>query len=142
MAHPVQAAPAGTTGAADGVCNEQVPNNSVYARFLWVVRFLTHNNFYVVIDNHLAPDNTAVVNPAQWAALWAQVPAPFVLRSYLRAMGVHGSAIHASVICNTYLEYALYGRGTHSPVTVMLVQIFYHRHGSAQLMACGDMHSS
>ena len=76
VAHPVQVAPAGTTGAADGVCNEQVPNNSVYARFLWVVRFLTHNNFYVVIDNHLSNDNTALANPAQWAALWAQVPAP------------------------------------------------------------------
>ena len=76
LTYLIQVAPAGTTGAADGVCNEQVPNNSVYARFLWVVRFLTHNNFYVVIDNHLANDNTAATNPAQWAALWAQVPAP------------------------------------------------------------------
>lgn len=95
---PVQVAPAGSTGAADGVCNEQVPNNSVYARFLWVVRFLTHNNFYVVIDNHLAVDNTALANPQQWASLWAQVPAPLHL---FLAAGVRGLAIHASASCGT-----------------------------------------
>ncbi|KAK9838511.1 hypothetical protein WJX81_004175 [Elliptochloris bilobata] len=76
---PQQAAPSGSTGAADGVCNEQVPNNSVYARFLWVLRFLTHNGFYVVIDNHLSVDNTAVANPQQWAALWAQLLSDIVV---------------------------------------------------------------
>ena len=43
----------GSTGAADGVCNEFLPNDSVYSRFLYVVHSLAANGFYVVIDNHL-----------------------------------------------------------------------------------------
>ena len=103
-------APAGSTGAADGVCNEQVPNNSVYARFLWVVRFLTHNGFYVVVENHLAVDNTAIANPQQWAALWAQVLAPSSCRR------VRGSAVEAFASCITTLDHAMHAAHSHATV--------------------------
>ncbi len=61
-----QAVPGSATGA-DSVCNEALPNNTVYARFLYVIRFLTANGFYVLIDNHLSFDSTAATNPAQCA---------------------------------------------------------------------------
>ena len=68
-----QAPSTGSTGAADGICNEQLPNDSVYNRFLYVVRTLAANGFYVLIDDHLSFDATAATNPAQWVAYWAQL---------------------------------------------------------------------
>ena len=59
-------------GAADGKCNELLPNDSIYKRFLYVVSTLAHNGFYIVVDNHLSYDTT-YQNQAQWTALWAQV---------------------------------------------------------------------
>ncbi len=68
-----QAPSTGSTGAADGICNEQLPNDSVYNRFLYVVRALAANGFYVLIDDHLSFDATAATNPAQWVAYWVQL---------------------------------------------------------------------
>jgi hypothetical protein len=68
-----QAPGTGSTGAANGICNEQLPNDSVYNRFLYVVRTLAANGFYVLIDDHLSFDATAATNPAQWVAYWAQL---------------------------------------------------------------------
>ena len=59
-----QVAPGDAAGTS-GVCNAALPNSSTYARFLWVVKFLTANGFYVLIDNHLSYDDTAVTNPTQ-----------------------------------------------------------------------------
>ena len=54
--------------ANSGTCNADLPNASVYTRFLYVVRFLAANGLYVLVDNHLSFDNTAVANTAQWLA--------------------------------------------------------------------------
>ena len=61
-----------SNGAADGICNKNLPNDSVYKRFLYFVSALAHNGFYIAIDNHVVYD-TSYQNPTQWAAMWAQV---------------------------------------------------------------------
>ena len=53
----------------DGQCNGDLPNDSVYTRFLYTVRYLTANNFYVVLDNQLNTDPTATMDSAVWAPL-------------------------------------------------------------------------
>ena len=79
-----------SNGAADGICNELLPNDSIYKRFLYVVSALAANGFYVIVDNHISYDST-YQNPAQWAALWAQVrPRP--------ALWAHCSAV--GFLCN------------------------------------------
>ena len=45
-----------------GTCNADLPNNSVYTRFLYTVRYLAANNFYVVLDNQLNTDPTCKNN--------------------------------------------------------------------------------
>lgn len=67
-----QTAPGDPLGSS-GTCNADLPNSTAYARFLYVLRFLTANGFYVLIDNHLSFDNTAVSNTAQWLAWWKQL---------------------------------------------------------------------
>ena len=47
----------------DGTCNADLPNDSAYTRFLYVIRYLTRNNFYVVIDNQVNTDSTITDNP-------------------------------------------------------------------------------
>ena len=47
----------------DGTCNADLPNDSVYTRFLYTIRYLAANGFYVVLDNQLNTDPTAVNNP-------------------------------------------------------------------------------
>ncbi len=68
----VQTSPGDSLGAS-GVCNADLPNTSAYARFLYVVRYFTANGFYVLIDNHLSFDNTAVSNAAQWLIWYKQL---------------------------------------------------------------------
>lgn len=38
----------------------------MYARFIYFVRYLAANGFYVIIDNHFNVDTLAMDNPAQW----------------------------------------------------------------------------
>ena len=38
-----------------------------------MIRFFVRNNFYVLIDNHLNLDSTAIDNPTNWVALWKQL---------------------------------------------------------------------
>ena len=52
-------------------CNAYLPSDSTLARFLWVVSFYAANLFYVLIDNHLREDPTALDDPAGWAQQWA-----------------------------------------------------------------------
>ena len=61
-----------SNGAANGICNQNLPNDSVYKRFLYFISALAHNGFYIAIDNHVVYD-TSYQNPTQWAAMWAQV---------------------------------------------------------------------
>ena len=58
---------------APGVCNGHLPTNSIYTRFLWVIRFLVRNHFYVVLDNQLNIDSTALDDPVRWVGLWEQL---------------------------------------------------------------------
>lgn len=60
----LQVAPGDSAGAVT-TCNANLPSSTVYARFLYVIKFLTANGFYVLIDNHLSYDDTAVTNPSQ-----------------------------------------------------------------------------
>ena len=50
---------------ATGTCNYNLPNSSVYARFIYLIRFLTRNGFYVIVDNHLNVDTLAQDNPSE-----------------------------------------------------------------------------
>jgi len=36
-----------SNGAANGICNQNLPNDSVYKRFLYVISALANNGFYV-----------------------------------------------------------------------------------------------
>ena len=63
---------------APGVCNGHLPTNSIYTRFLWVIRFLVRNHFYVVLDNQLNIDSTALDDPVRWVGLWEQLLADVV----------------------------------------------------------------
>ena len=46
-----------------GTCNLNLPNSSVYARFIYIIRYLTRQGFYVIIDDHFNVDNLAQTNP-------------------------------------------------------------------------------
>lgn len=49
-----------------GWCNDPLPDTNVYARFLYFVRFLAANDFYVIIDNHFNVDSLAMDQPDTW----------------------------------------------------------------------------
>ena len=51
-----------------GVCNSYVPSNSVIDRFLYVVNYMTQQGMYVVMDNQLNLDRSALDNPNSWAS--------------------------------------------------------------------------
>ena len=56
-----------------GTCNDYLPTTSTFDRFVWVVKFFTHNGFYVLADNHLREDKTALEDPHQWVENWSQL---------------------------------------------------------------------
>jgi len=56
-------------------CNDYLPGSSVMDRFLYVVKFYAANGFYVLVDNHLREDQTAINDPAGWATSWASLAA-------------------------------------------------------------------
>lgn len=58
-----------------GQCNGYLPNTTTWDRFKWVVSFYARNGFYVLIDNHLREDRTALDNPVHWAKSWAKLVA-------------------------------------------------------------------
>jgi hypothetical protein len=58
--------PAPPTGGNSGICNSYLPSESVFNRFMYVVQFLTRNGFYVLLDNQINFDTTAVDNTAGW----------------------------------------------------------------------------
>ena len=56
------------------MCNEYLPSNSTRDRFIWVVKFLAKNGFYVMISNHLKQDRSIVVGDEEtWAQDWASL---------------------------------------------------------------------
>lgn len=56
-----------------GQCNSYLPNTTTWDRFKWVVSFYAKNGFYVLIDNHLREDQTALEDANKWAGLWAKL---------------------------------------------------------------------
>lgn len=78
---PSQPPPAGATippmvappPRQPGFSNEYLPNDSTFNRYVWVVNFFAKNGFYVLIDNHLREDQTALENPQQWVQDWVQL---------------------------------------------------------------------
>lgn len=98
-----------SNGAANGICNENLPNDGVYHRFLYVISALAANGFYIVVDNHIVVDSS-YQNPGQWAALWAQAR-PSLLERAIRARHAvrqtlmcyqAGHALCSGVICATH----------------------------------------
>ncbi|KAK9809361.1 hypothetical protein WJX73_008925 [Symbiochloris irregularis] len=65
--------PAPPQGYGNGICNSYLPNDSVYTRFLYVIRYFAKQGFYVILDNQLNLDPTAVQTPSKWVQLWTQV---------------------------------------------------------------------
>ncbi len=56
-----------------GVCSANLPSDSVLNRFLYVIRFFAQNGFYVLVDNHLNMDPTAIQDPTGWAQDWGKL---------------------------------------------------------------------
>lgn len=57
----------------EGMINDYLPNDSTLNRFLWVINFFAKNGFYVLIDNHLREDQTAIENPQKWVDSWVRL---------------------------------------------------------------------
>lgn len=53
--------------------NDYFPNDSTLNRFVWVVNFFAKNGFYVLIDNHLREDLTALEDPQLWVQQWTDL---------------------------------------------------------------------
>lgn len=66
---PMMAPPENPTG----MVNDYLPNASTFNRFLWVVNFFAKNGFYVLIDNHLREDQTALEDSDKWVQHWVQL---------------------------------------------------------------------
>ncbi|MBA3237641.1 MAG: cellulase family glycosylhydrolase [Parachlamydiaceae bacterium] len=56
-----------------GMINDYLPNDSTFKRFLWVINFFAKNGFYVLIDNHLREDQTAIENSQKWVDQWVRL---------------------------------------------------------------------
>lgn len=55
-----------TPKGTKGVCNSYVPGDSTFNRFIFVVQFLARNGMYVMLDNQINFDTTAITNPSAW----------------------------------------------------------------------------
>jgi hypothetical protein len=53
-------------GHIAGSCNDYLPSDSTFARFLWNVHMLAANGMYVLIDDHSNFDTTIVTNYPAW----------------------------------------------------------------------------
>lgn len=90
-------------GHIAGSCNDYLPNDSTFARFLWNVHMLAANGMYVLIDDHSNFDTTIVENYPGWLAvrphhLWPCCPSTF---AFLQ----HRTALHCC-ICSTLPAHA------------------------------------
>lgn len=82
-----------------GVCNSYLPSDTILNRYLYVVRYYAQNGFYVLIDNHLNVDPTAVNDPTLWVQYWKQLAqmiasdpltAPYVVMEILNEPDSYG----------------------------------------------------
>lgn len=67
---PSQRSPAAKT---PGRCNSYLPEDSTINRFLAIVRFFAQNQFYILIDDHLNYDTTAIDDPDGWVQYWRRL---------------------------------------------------------------------
>ncbi len=56
-----------------GFSNSYIPSGTTFERFLWVVRYFAENGFYVLLDNHLKEDRTALDDPQEWVGKWTRL---------------------------------------------------------------------
>ena len=69
-----------------GSCNEYLPSDTVFNRYVWVVQFYTRNGFYVLMDNHFREDQTVLTAGTQsWASQWANL-----VQTVLKDPSTHG----------------------------------------------------
>lgn len=61
-----------------GAGNSYIPGGTTFERFLWVVRYFAENGFYVLLDNHLKEDRTALDDPQGWVGKWARLIAAVI----------------------------------------------------------------
>ncbi len=61
-----------------GQCDDYFPNDTTMNRFVWVVNFFAKNGFYVLIDNHLREDQSALENKQQWVQDWKDLVTKFL----------------------------------------------------------------
>ena len=85
--------------AVSGTCNSYLPSDTILNRFLYVVKYYVQNGFYVLVDNHLNVDPTAVNNPTLWVQYWQRLAqmigsdpqtAPYVVMEILNEPDSYG----------------------------------------------------
>ncbi len=55
---------------ATGVCSDYLDVGTTFNRLVYVVKLLTHNGFYVLLDNQFNLDTTVLDNQNQWLSDW------------------------------------------------------------------------
>ncbi|GAX78958.1 hypothetical protein CEUSTIGMA_g6398.t1 [Chlamydomonas eustigma] len=53
-------------------CNQYLPEDTTLNRFVWVVQYLAHNGFYVIIDDH-TEDPTVINSQSQFITNWVDI---------------------------------------------------------------------
>ena len=57
-------------GCLAGVCSGYLDVGTTFNRLVYVVRLLTHNGFYVLLDNQFNLDTSVLDNQNQWLSDW------------------------------------------------------------------------
>jgi len=52
------------------VCSDYLDVGTTFNRLVYVVKLLTHNGFYVLLDNQFNLDTTVLDNQNQWLSDW------------------------------------------------------------------------
>lgn len=56
-----------------GVCSAYLDVGTTFNRLVYVVRLLTHNGFYVMLDNQFNLDTSVLDNQNQWLSDWTNL---------------------------------------------------------------------
>ena len=56
----------------NNTCNSYLPQDSTLNRFVWVVNYLAHNGFYVIIDDH-SEDPTVADSKTEFVTKWVDI---------------------------------------------------------------------
>ncbi len=52
------------------MCSDYLDVGTTFNRLVYVVKLLTHNGFYVLLDNQFNLDTTVLDNQSQWLSDW------------------------------------------------------------------------